>query len=116
LDSKREIKGKNEEETRYYLLSQNLSAEKALAAIRSHWGIENKVHWILDVAFGEDQCKIRKGNAPQNLAIMRHMALNLLKILKKNTPKLKRISIKQMRKMAGWNAHFLKKILAQTFS
>ncbi len=51
----------------------------SLEAMRGHWGIENQVHWVLDVAFGEDNSRIRKGNAPQNFAILRQIALNLLK-------------------------------------
>jgi predicted transposase YbfD/YdcC len=73
IDSTREIKGKISQETRYYISSKVVSAEKALAIIRSHWGIENRVHWILDMSFGEDQSKIRKENAPQNMAIVRYI-------------------------------------------
>jgi predicted transposase YbfD/YdcC len=116
IDSKREISGKVSEETRYYISSKDMPAKKALETIRSHWGIENRVHWILDMSFGEDQSKIRKENAPQNMAIVRHMALNLLRIAKQNNQKYKRVSIKGLRKMAGWNDEVFRFVMSQKFS
>ncbi len=62
-------------ETRYYISSLESDAQWFLQAIRSHWGIENRVHWVLDVSFREDESRVRTGNAPENLAIVRHMAL-----------------------------------------
>jgi predicted transposase YbfD/YdcC len=116
VESTREMRKKTTNETRYYIASEGLAAEKMLAMIRSHWGIENGVHWILDMSFGEDQSRIRKENAPQNMAIIRHMALNLLKITKKNNDQFKRTSIKGLRKMAGWDSSMLNCILSQSFS
>ena len=81
-----------------------------LAAVRLHWGIENQLHWVLDMAFGEDQSRIRKDNAPSNVAIIRHAALNMIR----KAPK-KRMSIKGMRKAAGWNDAILADILSQVF-
>jgi len=114
LDSIREIKGKKSLETRYYIASnKNLSTEKALNQIRSHWAIENSLHWVLDMSFGDDMSRIRKENAPQIMAIIRHIALNLLQTAKNN---MKRQSIKRLRKVAGWNDDSLSSIISQKFS
>ena len=64
--------------SRYYISNLNLDAKKFGECVRSHWGIENSLHWILDVALNEDDCRIRKDNAPQNFAVLRHIAVNLL--------------------------------------
>jgi len=74
--------------------------------------VENKLHWVLDVSFGDDQSRIRKGNAPRNRAIIKKTVLNLLNIVKKASP---RLSLKRMRKMAAWDNAFLEKILAADF-
>ena len=66
-------------EARYYLSSLPADAARLARTIRSHWGIENRLHWVLDVAFHEDRCRVRDGHAPENLAILRHFALNLLR-------------------------------------
>lgn len=106
VKSRRDIKGKTTEETRYYISSLANNAQRIGLAIRSHWGIENSLHWILDVSFGDDQSRIRKGNAPQNMAMMKHFTLNLLQQSKE-----KRGSIKQMRKAAGWDNNYLLSLL-----
>ena len=77
-----------------------------MEAIRSHWSIENSLHWVLDMSFGEDQSRIRKKNAPENMAILRHIALNLIR-----KAKTKRQSIKGLRKIAGWSNETLDNIL-----
>lgn len=105
--SKREIKGVASEETRYYITSLENNAEKIGAAIRSHWAIENSLHWILDISFRDDDSRIRKGNAPQNIAIIKHAALNMLQ-----KAKGKRDSIKLLRKSAGWDNKQLFTILS----
>ena len=74
---------------------------------RSHWSIENSLHWVLDVVFKEDESRIRKDHAPENISLIRKMALNMLK--KENTEK-SGIAIK--RKMAGWDTDYLIKVLA----
>ena len=94
VTSYRELKsGKTSTEKRYYLTSRAPVAEELLGLIRRHWGIENRCHWILDVMFDEDQCRARKGNAAQNLALLRKLTLNLLRLDKscKDTIRGKRI-------------------------
>lgn len=63
-------------ERRYYLSSLSSDAKQVARAVRSHWGIENQVHWVLDVSFGEDECQIRKGHAPRNVGLLRRIAMN----------------------------------------
>jgi predicted transposase YbfD/YdcC len=83
------------------------SAQRFGHAIRSHWGIENSLHWVLDVCFREDESRIRKDNAPENFAVLRHIALNMIK----RETKLKK-SIKSKRLRAGWDNDYLLKVLA----
>ena len=80
-------------------------AENIAAGIRKHWGIENKVHWVLDVAFNEDLSRKRNGNAAQNFSNLNRIALNLLK---KDDAK---VGIKTRRKMAGWGNEYLLKVM-----
>jgi predicted transposase YbfD/YdcC len=79
VERRRQVGGRTTVERHHYLLSAPLSAADFAAAARSHWGIENRVHWILDVAFGEDACRARTGHAARNLAVVRHLALNMLR-------------------------------------
>lgn len=101
-----EKNGKSYLETRYYISSLKANAEKIANTIREHWGVENELHWCLDVGFNEDHCRVRKGNAAQNLAIIRHYALNMLK--KERTSK---VGIKTKRNKAGWSNDYLIKVL-----
>lgn len=93
-------------ETRYYLSSLPANAAAIAAAVRGHWGIENKLHWALDVAFREDECRVRAGHAAENLAVLRRIALNLLR--REATAK---VGLKAKRLMAGWDEAYLLKIL-----
>jgi predicted transposase YbfD/YdcC len=93
-------------EVRYYILSRKLSGKAFAAAVRSHWAIENSCHWSLDVTFGEDQSRIRKGHADANFSILRRTALSLLK----NNQDLK-VGIKNKRLVAGWDDSYLEQVL-----
>jgi predicted transposase YbfD/YdcC len=103
----RRIGAERTSEDRYYLLSCALSARAFGEAVRSHWGIENQVHYVLDVTFHEDQSRIRAGSAAQNFAVLRHIALNLLR-----QQTVKRKSIKGRRLKAAWDTDFLLQVLA----
>jgi predicted transposase YbfD/YdcC len=105
--SERQIGEKREEQDRYYITSLENNAKKILQAKRSYWGIENSLHWVLDIAFNEDHSRVRKDNAPQNFSILRHMALNLLKL--ETTIK---VGIKAKRLKCGWDTDYLLKVLA----
>ena len=91
-------------------------ADKILKAIRSHWAIENSLHWVLDMSFNEDYSRIRKANAPHVMAIFRHIALNLLQTAKKTQDSLKRQSIVGLRKLCGWDEQKLDLVIAQKIS
>ena len=93
-------------EDRLYISSLEADAERLNKIIRSHWGIETSLHWVLDVAFREDDNRTRIGNAPANLAILRHVALNKLRAEKST-----KVGIKAKRKKAGWDNDYLIKVL-----
>lgn len=108
VDSLRRVEGKPDEtKTRYFLLSQAFPADKLLQIVRTHWTIENQLHWVLDVVFDEDGARNRKDNGPQNIAVLRKIALNLLRSHPDNA------SIRRKIKKAGWDDMFLLSILAQ---
>lgn len=93
-------------EVRYYISSLSSHAEQILPAVRKHWSIENKLHWVLDVALKEDRSRVRKDQSPENLAVLRHIALNLLK--QEKTAK-GGVHAKQLQ--AAWNQDYLLKVL-----
>jgi predicted transposase YbfD/YdcC len=107
IDSWRAVIGKPaKHKVRYFLASCRLSARKLLSAARAHWGIENNLHWVLDMVFNEDACRSRKDHAPENLAVIRKLAINILQ----TTPGPSRISHKMLE--ARWNNDFLLSALA----
>lgn len=103
--SRAELGDRGRFETRYYVSSAALTAAQAAVAVRSHWAIENSLHWVLDVTFGDDQSRLRKGHGARNMAVVRHFAINLVR-----APNDKR-SLKLRRKVAGWNPDYLAGIL-----
>jgi predicted transposase YbfD/YdcC len=108
MKTERTIKDKTSTETLYYLASLPPNAELIGGAIRSHWGVENSLHWVLDIAFREDECRKRIDNSAENFAILRHITLNLLK--QETTCKR---SIAGKRLLAGWDTSYLEKVLFQ---
>jgi predicted transposase YbfD/YdcC len=104
--SERHGKNKKTTECRYYISSQENNAELFAKAVRSHWGIENSLHYVLDVTFREDECRIRKDDAPENFAVLRHIARNLLQREKT------KMSIKQKQFRAACDNRFLGSVLA----
>jgi predicted transposase YbfD/YdcC len=103
---KRIIDGEATETVHFFISSLPPNAERLVKASRQHWGIENGLHWVLDIAFNEDRSRVRTGNAPANLAVLRHMAVNLLK--QETTAKG---GIKAKRLQAAWNEDYLFKVL-----
>ncbi len=102
----REAGGKVTSETAYYLLSTPLTAERFGEVARAHWGVENGLHWVLDVTMNEDQSRTRKDNGPENIAMLRRLALNLAKL------EGSKGSMKGKLKRAGWDDTFLTRLLA----
>jgi predicted transposase YbfD/YdcC len=110
VESRREVAGKVSFETRYYIGSIGTSAERFARATRSHWGVENGLHWNLDISFREDECRVRDPVARENLAVLRHIALSRLK---NDDAKL---GIDNKRLQAAWSENYLKKLLFEPFT
>lgn len=106
VESLREIDGETTREVRFYLSSLGADAKTFARAVRGHWSIENSLHWSLDVCFGEDNCRVRAGYAAENLAILRHITINLLK---RETSK--KCGIKAKQKNASWDHSYLLSLL-----
>ncbi len=106
VESERETNGKAETETRFYITSLTLLANAVGPMIRSHWMVENGLHWVLDMIFRDDECRVRTDNAPFNLAIVKHIALNVLR-----TGKAKD-SLRMRRKVAAWDENALAAYIA----
>lgn len=102
----RKIGGKTSVETSYYICSQQIVATDALSVVRAHWGIENSLHWVLDVVFNEDSSRVRTANAQQNLALIRRIAINLL-----NNETTRKDSLKGKRQLAGWDETYLESVI-----
>ncbi len=105
VESQRTVRGKTSIERRFFISSLEKNVDLFAKAVRQHWGIENSVHWILDISFREDESRIRTGHAPENMAVLRHIALNLLR--NDETP----LGIKNKRLKAGRNTDYLAHVL-----
>ena len=111
VERQRTVRDETSVQRALYLIScARLTAEDALAATRAHWGIENRVHWVLDVAFREDDCRVRVHNAAQNFAVLRHAVLNLLRAIPTG-PCGKKYSIRSKRLAAGWDNNYMLRVL-----
>ena len=108
IETKVERNGKTERERRYYLSSARLDAETFAHAVRSHWHVENRLHWVLDVVFHDDLARLRTGNGPQNMAVVKHMAINLVR-----NPNDKH-SLKVRRKLANLDPDYLASLIRLT--
>lgn len=106
VESHREVGSEVSSEQRLFLTSLPCDVVRFAQTVREHWGVENALHWVLDVSFREDDCRIRQGYGAQNMAVLRHMALNLLR----REPGHKR-GIKARRKRAGWDRDYLFRVL-----
>jgi predicted transposase YbfD/YdcC len=107
VESVREvIGGKTESETRFYISSLGANAERQGEAIRGHWGVENSHHWVLDMVFRDDECRIRKANAPANFATIKHIAGNLMRRAEGKH------SMRVKRRLAAWDDDYLASLIA----
>jgi predicted transposase YbfD/YdcC len=112
VEAERTVGGKTSRESRHYITSRsNFSPEDALAAARSHWGIENQLHWVLDVSFREDDCRVRAGNAGENFAVLRHFAINLIRSAPSPVKTHPQAGVKSRRMFAAWNDQYLFRLL-----
>ena len=100
--------GKTTLARRFYLSSMPLDAPTFARAVRAHWGIENRLHWVMDVVFHDDLARLRTGYGPENMAIVKHMAMNLARQAPPTT------SLKNRRKLAGWDLSYLETLIRQT--
>lgn len=107
VERQRILPDKHEREITYFISSLPADAQRLLAAIRHHWAIENSLHWVMDITFGEDDARLRRGDTPENFAVLRHIALNLLK---QHPAKM---SLKRKRFQAALDDHFLFELLSQ---
>jgi len=105
VDSRREIDGKIERETRLYITSLLLLAAQLGGIVRSHWAVENSLHWVMDMVFRDDECRVRTDHAPANFTTIKHMALNVLRNAKSKD------SLRLRRKVAAWDDDFLASLI-----
>jgi predicted transposase YbfD/YdcC len=106
VESSREISDKTEQETRFYLTSLVMAAALLGPVVRSHWAIENSLHWVMDMVFRDDECRVRTDHAPANFTTIKHMAHNLLRTAASKD------SLRLRRKIAAWDDEFLASIVA----
>jgi predicted transposase YbfD/YdcC len=104
--AQRKLDGETSVDTRYFIASFPGTAQQLLRGVRTHWAIENSLHWVLDISFREDECRLRKDHGAHNFAILRHIALNLLK-----QDKRIKVGIKNKRLRAGWDHDYLLSVL-----
>ena len=107
VESIRILDDETSREVRYYISSLAPEAQLLATSIRTHWNIENPLHWVLDVAFREDDCRIRTEHAPENFTLLRHLAVSLL-----NQEKTAQIGIQNKRLRTGWDDEYLLRVLA----
>jgi predicted transposase YbfD/YdcC len=112
VEETQETKEKQSIDRRFFISSLPPEAQRLSSAIRAHWSVESQVHWVLDVVFNEDQSSVRKDNAAENMALVRHITLNMLNNAKKQ---IKNTGLKALRKKAGWGDKTLRFILEQSF-
>ena len=106
VESTRELPGKTEREPRFYITSLSLPAERVGPMIRDHWAVENSLHWVMDMVFRDDECRVRTDNAPENFVTLKHMANNLIRRAPgKDSQRLKRMT-------AAWDDEFLASLVA----
>ena len=106
VEAIREINGVASTERRYYISSLQADAERMGTVVRGHWGVENGLHWVMDVTFRDDQCRIRTDHAPANFTTIKHMALNLIRRARGKD------SLRLRRKVAAWDDDFLASLIA----
>jgi predicted transposase YbfD/YdcC len=106
VESTRELSNKTERETRFYITSLVLLASQIAPLVRDHWAVENSLHWVLDMVFRDDECRLRTDHAPANFTTLKHMALNLIRRAKTKD------SIRLRRKVAAWDDEFLVSLVA----
>jgi predicted transposase YbfD/YdcC len=110
IESHRTVSGKTSVECRYFISSCAIKAQVMAQLIRAHWGIENSLHWVLDMSWGEDASQIRDRNAARNLALLRKITLNLAR--QAATHEGKRISLKNVRNLAAWDVNYRNRVLS----
>jgi len=106
VESSREVSGKTEQETRFYITSLVMLAHLLGPVVRSHWAIENSLHWVMDMVFRDDECRVRTDHAPANFTTLKHMAHNLLR------KAAGKDSLRSRRKIAAWDDDFLASLIA----
>ena len=104
------MEGQVTTETRCYLCSLPADAQRLAHAVRGHWGVENPLHWVLDVVFAEDNCRVRKDHAPGNFSLLRRIALNLLR---RDTSTKAGVNAKRLK--AGWDERYLTNLLTSNY-
>ena len=110
VESRRELgggAGRTERETRFYITSLTLPADRIGAMVRDHWAVENSLHWVMDMVFRDDECRLRTDHAPANFTTIKHIALNLMR----RGPG--RDSLRLKRKVAAWDDTYLESLIAR---